>query len=129
MCPEGVWGPSSRNKSVDDVWGLRPYTLFTLLLHNLGCQTPLPDTIFAQHDILYFSHCIRGMDYYNSNPWIDRSFLSHSSATWPPCKTAARIGITWAMYLIHLHKGMALTGVAMLSRGVVGLRARDSLKT
>ena len=40
MCPERVCGPRLRNQNVKNVWGLRPHTFFTLLLRNLGPQTP-----------------------------------------------------------------------------------------
>jgi hypothetical protein len=37
--PEGVWGPSMRNESVNNVGGRRPHTFFSLLLRNLGPQS------------------------------------------------------------------------------------------
>jgi hypothetical protein len=36
-----------RNKSMENLWGLRPHTFFTLILRNLGPQTPSGDNFGA----------------------------------------------------------------------------------
>ena len=60
LCLEGVWGPRLRNKSVQNVWGLRPHTFVSLLLCNLGPRTPLRTQFLRNFNILYFPHCTWG---------------------------------------------------------------------
>ncbi len=64
MCPEGVWGPRLRKQRENKLWGLRPHTFFSLLLRNLGPQTPLRTRILHSFDILYFSHGTWGWTQY-----------------------------------------------------------------
>ncbi len=45
LCPVGVWAPRLHNKSEKNVWGLRLHTFSSLLLRNVGPQTPPPDTM------------------------------------------------------------------------------------
>ncbi len=64
-------GPSLRNKSVKNVWGLRPHTflrphtLFTPLLCNLGPQTSSGHNFCTI--LIYFVFALYlGMGYYNT---------------------------------------------------------------
>ncbi len=67
MCPEGDWGPILPNRSVKNVWGLRPHTFFTL---SAQTRPPDPLRIYVLHNFntcCFFIHLVAylgGMDYY-----------------------------------------------------------------
>ncbi len=61
LCPEGVWGPRSRNKNGKNVWGLWPCTFVSPLLCNLGPQT-ISGHNFGTILILFIICTVPGMD-------------------------------------------------------------------
>jgi hypothetical protein len=71
LYPGGVWGSRLRNKSVKNVWGLRPHTFFTFLLRNLGLRTPSGHNVFTILIFVLLFHLFPGLpggvDYYNTN--------------------------------------------------------------
>ena len=57
-----------RNKSEKNVWGLRPHTLFSLLLCNLGPQTPLRTQFLRNFNVSHVVVVVLGLPGGVDNP-------------------------------------------------------------